>query len=60
MTEHDILPPHEACSREHMKERIEKVPELFLVAVDKQTGKESTYGTFLEKSFHGNYDISTW
>ena len=33
------FPPNEACSRQHMKERIEKAPNLFLVAVDKGTGK---------------------
>ena len=33
------FPPNEACSPEHMKGRIEKAPELFLVAVDRQTGK---------------------
>lgn len=33
------FPPNEACSEKSMKERIEKVPELFLVAVDKATGK---------------------
>ena len=33
------FPPHEACTEEHMKDRIEKVPELFLVAIDKETGK---------------------
>lgn len=33
------FPPHEACSEKHMKERIAKAPELFLVAVDKETGK---------------------
>ncbi len=32
------FPPHEACSEKHMKERIAAVPQLFLVAVDKQTG----------------------
>lgn len=32
------FPPHEACSEKHMKERIAKAPELFLVAVDKETG----------------------
>ena len=32
------FPPHEACSEQHMKERIEKAPELFLVAVDRETG----------------------
>lgn len=33
------FPPHEACSKKHMKERIAKAPELFLVAVDKETGE---------------------
>jgi ribosomal protein S18 acetylase RimI-like enzyme len=33
------FPPNEACSKQHMKERIAKAPELFLVAVDRSTGK---------------------
>ncbi len=33
------FPPNEACSEKHMKERIAKAPELFLVAVDKESGK---------------------
>ncbi len=33
------FPPNEACSEKMMKERIQKAPELFLVAVDKKTGK---------------------
>lgn len=33
------FPPNEACSEKHMKERIAKAPELFLVAVDRKTGK---------------------
>lgn len=33
------FPPNEACSKEHMKQRVEKAPELFLVAIDKETGK---------------------
>lgn len=33
------FPPNEACSEKNMKERIAKAPELFLVAVDKETGK---------------------
>lgn len=33
------FPPNEACSEQHMKERIAKAPELFLVAIDKETGK---------------------
>ncbi len=33
------FPPNEACSEKNMKERIARAPELFLVAVDNQTGK---------------------
>ncbi len=33
------FPPAEACSPEHMRERIEAAPDLFLVAVDRETGK---------------------
>jgi len=33
------FPPNEACSEKSMKERIAKAPELFFVAVDKNTGK---------------------
>lgn len=33
------FPPNEACSEKHLKERIAKAAEMFLVAVDKQTGK---------------------
>jgi ribosomal protein S18 acetylase RimI-like enzyme len=33
------FPPNEACSEQHMKERVAKAPELFLVAVDKSTGR---------------------
>lgn len=33
------FPPNEACSEENMKSRILAAPELFLVAVDKRTGK---------------------
>lgn len=33
------FPPNEACSVVRMKERVTLVPELFLVAVDRQTGK---------------------
>lgn len=33
------FPPNEACSKEHMEDRIAKAPELFLVAVDRETGK---------------------
>lgn len=33
------FPPHEACTREMMVKRAGKAPELFLVAVDKETGR---------------------
>lgn len=33
------FPPNEACSEVMMKERIAKAPELFLAAVDKESGK---------------------
>lgn len=33
------FPPHEACSPQAMKERIAAAPELFMVAMDKDTGK---------------------
>lgn len=33
------FPPNEACSEVMMKERITVAPELFLVAVDRETGK---------------------
>lgn len=33
------FPPNEACSERHMKERIAKAPELFLMAIDRKTGK---------------------
>lgn len=39
MIEQICFPPNEACSEKHMRERIEAAPELFLVAVDKETGK---------------------
>ncbi|MDL2296145.1 GNAT family N-acetyltransferase [Lachnospiraceae bacterium OttesenSCG-928-E19] len=33
------FPPHEACSEKMMVERVVAAPELFLVAVDRETGK---------------------
>ena len=32
------FPPNEACSEKHMRDRIAKASELFLVAMDKETG----------------------
>ena len=39
MIEKICFPPNEACSREQMEQRVRSVPELFLVAEDKKTGK---------------------
>lgn len=39
MIEKICFPPNEACSEKNMKERIRKAADLFLVAVDKKTGK---------------------
>lgn len=33
------FPPHEACSEKSMKTRIANAPDLFLVAIDKDTGE---------------------
>ena len=33
------FPPNEACSEKNMRDRVEKAPELFLVAVSKYSGK---------------------
>lgn len=33
------FPPNEACSEKDMKDRIARAPELFMVAVDKETGR---------------------
>ncbi len=33
------FPPNEACSEEHMKDRIAKAAEMFLVAIDKGNGR---------------------
>lgn len=33
------FPPNEACTYKHMEDRIKKAPDLFLVAVDRKTGK---------------------
>ena len=33
------FPPNEACSYEHMEKRVDKAPELFLVAEDRATGR---------------------
>ena len=33
------FPPQEACSEQMMLERVKTAPELFLVAIDRETGK---------------------
>lgn len=33
------FPPHEACTRERILERVAAAPELFMVAIDRQSGK---------------------
>lgn len=33
------FPPHEACSRQMMRERICAAPEMFLVAIDRESGR---------------------
>ena len=33
------FPPNEACTREHIKERVQKAADLFLVAIDRESGK---------------------
>ena len=39
LIEQICFPPNEACSKEHMEERVDGAADLFLVAVDKETGK---------------------
>lgn len=41
------FPPAEAISREDIIDRVEKIPELFLVAEDRETGKLAGYLTGL-------------
>lgn len=47
LMEQICFPPHEACSEKDIKERIEGASELFLVAVDKKTGKLAGFLTGL-------------
>ena len=37
--EHICFPPNEACSPQSMKARIQRAPELFLVAVEEESGR---------------------
>lgn len=59
------FPPNEACSEKSMKERIARAPELFLVAVDKESGKLAGFLNGLstnEQSFRDEFftDISLY
>ncbi|MDD7729153.1 MAG: GNAT family N-acetyltransferase [Clostridia bacterium] len=54
------FPPNEACSREHISERIEAVPELFLAAIDRETGRIAGFLNGLatkEESFRDEFFI---
>lgn len=54
------FPPNEACSKEMMLKRIAAAPELFLVAVDKQTGQVAGFLNGLstnEASFRDEFFI---
>lgn len=58
MIEQICFPPNEACTEQHMKERIAKAPELFLVAVDKDSGRLAGFLNGLstdEKSFRDEF-----
>ena len=43
--ENICFPPNEACSAKHMRERAEKAAALFLVAIDRKTGKMAGFLT---------------
>ena len=46
------FPPNEACSRKMMLERVAKAPEMFLVAVDRATGRIAGFLNGLATSEH--------
>lgn len=50
------FPPHEACTREMMLQRIAKAPEVFLVAEDKETGKLAGFLSGLSTDEHAFRD----
>lgn len=50
------FPPNEACSEKAMKERIAVAPELFLVAVDKETGRVAGFLNGLSTDEHSFRD----
>ena len=45
MIEHICFPPHEACSKEHVMEKVIYASELFLVAIDKEKGNVAGFLT---------------
>ena len=51
------FPPHEACTREMMEDRVRSVPDLFLVAVDSQTGKIAGFLTGIATNEEDFQDI---
>lgn len=56
------FPPHEACSPAQMRSRVKAAPELFLVAVDKKTGKVAGLLNGLatdESAFHDGFFLDT-
>ena len=52
MIEQICFPPNEACSEAHMRERIEKAPELFLVA--EENGQVAGYAGLLRVMDEGD------
>ena len=50
------FPPNEACSKEHMTERIAVAPDLFLVAIDRRTGKIAGFLNGIATDEHGFKD----
>ena len=57
MIEEICFPPHEACTREMMEDRVRSVPDLFLVAVDSQTGKIAGFLTGIATNEEDFQDI---
>lgn len=50
------FPPNEACSETMMKERVVMAPEMFLVAVDRETGKIAGFLNGLSTNEHSFRD----
>lgn len=54
--EQACFPPQEACTEVMMRERARKAPELFLVAVDRETGKLAGFLNGLSTDEHAFKD----